>query len=399
MRQLGYSTPVLNQLSLSRLPTSNRTYESKWRLFESFCRERSVDAFTASPAVVADFLLWVASARSASYSTLAGYRSALGHVLRLSTGYCPGTCPVLAQLMQSFKRTQPRPSNRVPQWDINLVLSVLCEGQFADDRLSLDILTAKTVFLLALASGERRSALAALAYPPQFDESHMSIRYHRDFIPKSYFVRKNVTSLAPIRIPFVSEDSCVQVCPCRTTLFYLDVVAARRAVHSKTLFLHHSDNPRPLTPQAVARYIIKLVQWTYEQAGASPPLCRAHDVRKVAASMRALTGESLSGVLEAGQWSSPFTFLKHYLVSVGRGDAPAPSSQFSQDALLFRSAYRGKEKQHQDHNRRQQRGGGRGRRGRGGRRGFQPHSDKAGSSSGRPSESVSHAESRRPPTA
>ena len=271
MRELGYSTSVLNQLSLSRLPASNRTYESKWRLFESFCRKREVDAFSASPALVADFLLWVASTRSASYSTLAGYRSALGHVLRLSTGYCPGTCPVLSQLMQSFKRTQPRPSSRVPQWDINLVLSVLCEDRFADDHLSLDILTAKTVFLLALASGERRGALAALAYPPQFDESHMSISYLRDFIPKSYFVRKNVTSLSPIRIPFVSEDSCVQVCPCRTTLFYLDVVAARRAVHSKTLFLHHAENPRPLTPQAVARYIIKLVQWTYEQAGASPP--------------------------------------------------------------------------------------------------------------------------------
>ena len=132
------------------------------------------------------------------------------------------------------------------------MLSVLCEDRFADDRLSLDILTAKTVFLLAFASGERRSALAALAYPPQFDESHMSIHHHSDFIPKSYFVRKNVMSLSPIRIPFVSEDNCVQVCPCRTTLSYLDVVAARRAVHSKTLFLHHSEYPRPLTPQAVA---------------------------------------------------------------------------------------------------------------------------------------------------
>ena len=147
----------------------------------------------------------------------------------MSAGYCPGTCPVLAQLMQSFKRLKPRLSCRVPDLDFNLVLSVLCEDRFADDRLSLNILTAKSVFLLALASWERRSALAALAYPQRFDELHMSISYHRDFIPKNYFVRKNVTSLSPIRIPFVSEDSCVQVCPCRTTLFYLDVVAIRRA--------------------------------------------------------------------------------------------------------------------------------------------------------------------------
>ena len=115
MRQLGYSTPVLNQLFFSRLPTSNQTYETKWRLLEKLCRKRSVDAFTASPTVFADFLLWLASARSASYSTPAGYRSALGHVLCLSTGYCPRTCPVLSQLIQSFKRTQPRPCRRIPQ--------------------------------------------------------------------------------------------------------------------------------------------------------------------------------------------------------------------------------------------------------------------------------------------
>ena len=328
MRSLGYSSSVLQQLSRSRLPSSNRTYESKWRLFEAFCRDRSADAFAATPALVADFLVWLAHTRSASYSTIAGYRSAIGHVLRLATGYSPGTCPVLAQLMQSFRRTQPLPRQRVPLWDINLVLSVLCDPQCADDRLSEDILTAKTVFLLALASGDRRSALSALQHPPRFDESFMFLSYCADFVPKSFFVRKNVASIDPIRIPFVSDDSCVQVCPCRTTLFYLDVVASRRASHHKTLLLHHSvDNPRSLTPQAVARYIIKLVRWAYSQAGASSPPCRAHDVRKIAASMRALSGESLSDVLEAGQWSSPFTFLKHYFVSVGQGTGVASRSQ------------------------------------------------------------------------
>ena len=89
MRSLGYSSSVLQQLSRSRFPSSNRTYESKWRLLEAFCRDRSVDAFAATPALVADFLVWLAHTRSASYSTIAGYRSAIGHVLRLATGYSP----------------------------------------------------------------------------------------------------------------------------------------------------------------------------------------------------------------------------------------------------------------------------------------------------------------------
>ena len=117
--------------------------------------------FTARPAQVADFLFWVAQTCWASLATLAGYRAALGHVFCLTTGHCPGTCPVLRQLMQSFKRTQPLSSDRIPSWDINLVLATLCDPKFSDDHLSLNLLTAKAVFLLALASGERRSALAA----------------------------------------------------------------------------------------------------------------------------------------------------------------------------------------------------------------------------------------------
>ena len=122
-------------------------------------------------------MLWVARTCRATHSTLAGYRSALGHVLRLTTGYCPGECRVLRQLIQSFKRTQPLPSSRIPSWDVNLVLSIFCDFQCSDDNLSLHLLTEKTVFLLALASGERRSALAACAYLRTFDQDGMVVSF------------------------------------------------------------------------------------------------------------------------------------------------------------------------------------------------------------------------------
>ena len=261
--------------------------------------------------------MWVAQTRRASPSTLAGYRSALGHVLRLTTGYCPGECRVLRQLMQSFKRTQPLPSMRIPSWDVNLVLSIFCDPQYSDDKLSLHLLTAKTVFLLALASGERRSALAACAYPPTFDQDGMTVTFSRAFVPKSYFVRKNVTAVSPLKIPFVSDDASFQVCPCRTMLFYLDAVAPLRAPSQSSLFIPHSvDAVHNITPQGVSRYVIHAIRWAYDVAGKASPDCRAHDVRKIAASLRALSGDSLQDVLTSGQWSSPYTFLKHYFLSL-----------------------------------------------------------------------------------
>ena len=322
LRSQGYSSDVLSQLTHSRVTSSNATYESKWKLFAAYCHDHSLDPFTASSPVVADFMLWLAHTRQASVSTLAGYRSALGQVLRLTTGFDPGTCPILAQLMKSFKRTQPAPAKRIPTWDISLVLSVLCDADLANESLSLHILTAKTIFLLALASGERRHALASLQNNPSFDAEGMVLQFAREYIPKSYFVRKNITSIKPLRIPYVSDDSYAQVCPCRTTQFYLHAVAGVRRSVSSTLFVSHNLSKQGnITPQGISRYIIKLVQFCYEKTGAQMPDCRAHDVRKIAASLRTLTGESLTDVLEAGQWSSPYTFLKHYFVSVGQAES------------------------------------------------------------------------------
>ena len=315
----GYSAEVLSQLSHSRVSSSNQTYESKWKLFASYCSRHSLDPFTATLPVVADFMLWLANSRHASVSTLAGYRAALGQVLRLTTGFDPGSCPILAQLMKSFKRTQPVPAKRIPTWDISLVLSVLCDQDLSNESLSLHLLTAKTIFLLALASGERRHAIAAFQNNPTFDAEGMVIHFAREYVPKSYYVRKNTTTIKPLHIPYVSDDSYVQVCPCRTTQFYLHAVAdVRRSVQTTLFVSHNLSKHGNITPQGISRYIIKLIHFCYEKAGAQMPDCRAHDVRKIAASLRALTGESLSDVLEAGHWSSPYTFLKHYFVSVGR---------------------------------------------------------------------------------
>ena len=163
-------------------------------------------------------------------------------------------------------------------------------SSFADDRLSKDILT-------ALASSDRRSALAAWQHSPRFDEWYMFLSYCSDFLPKNFFVRKNVASIDPICILFVSDDSCVQVCSCRTTL---DAVARRHAVNYGTLLLHHfADSPRLLTPQAVARYIIKLVHWAYTQANEStPPVVRMTYAKLMRSCEPCL--RSLSDVLKEG---------------------------------------------------------------------------------------------------
>ena len=71
-----------------------------------YCHDRGDDPFEASPACVANVLKHIAETRAPSVSNMAGYRTEIGHVLCLVTGFDPGTCPIIAQLMQNFKRKQ-----------------------------------------------------------------------------------------------------------------------------------------------------------------------------------------------------------------------------------------------------------------------------------------------------
>ena len=313
LRDLGYSDGVLHQLARARVASSNATYESKWRLFESFCRERDVDPFLAPPAVVADFLLHVATTRASAVSTLAGYRSAIGNVLRLSLGYDVATCPVLSQLMRSFKRTQPIPAKRVPVWDISLVLESLCTTAFSDDSLDLHLLTAKAIFLVALASADRCHALAALKWPPVFEESCVTLDFVDDFIPKSFFLKKNLSRVSPLCLHALPSESLCQVCPVRVLRHYVDRISPLRSSSQRSLFIPHNlSKLHDLKPQAVGRYLTFLVTKCYQSAEQSVGVVRAHDVRKIATSLRDLTSTSLSDVLEAGRWTTPHMFLRHY---------------------------------------------------------------------------------------
>ena len=202
----GYSPAVLNQLHRSRVRSTNMTYESKWKLFNEFCSRRNTDPFTVSSPVVANFLMELARDRSLSYSTLAGYRSAISRVIILTTGEDLSLCPVLNQLMKSFKRSQPVSAMRIPAWDFSVVLNYLLSVN--NNSCDLKTLTMKTVFLLALASGDRKSALAALSRSKIRVLADMIVVPHVDrYVPKSYFVKKNTTKIRELRLPFIADSS------------------------------------------------------------------------------------------------------------------------------------------------------------------------------------------------
>ena len=287
-------------------------------MFQAFCELRGADPFQATSAVIADFLVHVAQTKKASVSTLAGYRSAIGNVLRLTTGLDPGSDLVLAQLMRSFRRTQPIPCRRIPEWDVGLVLEVLCSQEANDEGFDLRLFTAKVVFLIALASGDRSCAIAALRFPPRFSSTELTIDFITGFVPKSYFVKRNLSRIAPLVLRKSPEVALQQVCPYRAVQSYCDRVAHLRKPSQDSLFIPHNlSKIHNIKTQAIARYITTLITWCYEKRELTVPKARAHDVRKVATSMRELSATALTDVLSAGNWATPHMFFKHYQTTIG----------------------------------------------------------------------------------
>ena len=110
---------------------------------------------------IAEFLNHLFTVKNLKPATIAGYRTAIADHL----GQEVGKSLHLNRLLASFYRDKPILNRVFPSWDLSLVLMSLTRAPFEPLKdASLKILTFKTVFLMALASGKRRGEVHAWTF-------------------------------------------------------------------------------------------------------------------------------------------------------------------------------------------------------------------------------------------
>ena len=131
-----------------------------------------------------------------------------------------------------FYRDKPILNRGIPSWDLSLVLISLTKAPFEPLKdASLKILTFKTVFLMALASGKRRGEVHAwtfssLRHKPHWKE--VTISPSPAFLAKNQLASDCPDSLKPVVIPalkpFLSSDLTedITLSPVRALRYYLD---------------------------------------------------------------------------------------------------------------------------------------------------------------------------------
>ena len=185
---------------------------------------------------IADFLLYLFQDRNLQPSTIDGYRSAIADKLGNSTINISKD-ENLTRLLDSFHRDRPKGRRGIPSWNLSLVLHQLTKPPFQPIKeASLKHLTFKTVFLLGLGLGKRRSEIHAWQnrnIRHQSDWSKVSLYPSPSFLSINQLAKEGPDSVAPVVIPALAPtlDRSLKadrsLCPVRALFYYLDRTSGR----------------------------------------------------------------------------------------------------------------------------------------------------------------------------
>ena len=333
IKEQGFSEAVAARIEAPQRRSTRSVYEAKWTIFTKWCLSNQVD-FRAPPLkAIADFLLHLFQDKKLQPGTIDGYRSAIADKLGNST-INVSKDENLTRLLDSFHRDRPKGRRGIPSWNLSLVLHQLTKAPFEPlKESSLKHLTFKTVFLLALGSGKRRSEIHAWLHKNirhQSDWSKVSLYPSPSFLSKNQLAKEGPDSVAPVVIPALapSLDRSLKgdksLCPVRALRYYLDRTADLRQNKELVFVSFKKGFDKDISPATISSWIKQTVVLCYElsdQEALTLHQVKAHDVRAFAASKAFQSGISLDQILSACHWKSHNTFTQFYLKDVAWADS------------------------------------------------------------------------------
>ena len=273
IKEQGFSEAVAARIEAPQRRSTRSVYEAKWTILTKWCLSNLVD-FRAPPLkAIADFLLHLFQEKKLQPGTIDGYRSAIADKLGNST-INVSKDENLTRLLDSFHRDRPKGKRGIPSWNLSLVLHQLTKAPFEPlKEASLKHLTFKTVFLLALGSGKRRSEIHAWLHKNirhQSDWSKVSFYPSPSFLSKNQLAKEGPDSVAPVVIPALapSLDRSLKVdrslCPVRAVRYYLDRTADLRQNKELVFVSFKKGFDKDISPATISSWIKQTVVLCYE---------------------------------------------------------------------------------------------------------------------------------------
>ena len=323
-----FSSEVAERIKAPQRESSRKVYQSRWAIYGKWCSQNKVDITSTTVLQVAEFLNYLFTVKNLKPATITGYTTAIADALG-SQGELISKSLELNRLIVSFTRDRPKPNRSIPTWDLSLVLLGLTKPPFEPlSEAPLKWLTYKTVFLLALASGKRRSEIHAWTHSSVSSRrnwSEVTVSPSPAFLAKNQLASDGPDSIKPVVIPALTtmlDSSLVEdksLCPVRALKVYLDKTKSMRKGKALLFVSLREGYSKDITRITISQWIKHTIHVCYQSSDMTDQQVtqvRAHDVRAMAASLAFKGGISLEQVLSSCYWRSHNTFTNFYLKDI-----------------------------------------------------------------------------------
>ncbi len=285
----------------ARRKSSTKLYETYIDKWNNYCKAHSIDVNTATVTQGLDFLAELFAEGNRKYSAMNTARSALSLVIVLPNGVQFGKHPDVTQFMKGIFNIKPTVPRYLDTWDPNDVLDLLAKWSPAH-RLSLRLLTYKTIVLILLVTGQRPQIIPKLSVEKMHIGSS-SYKFELDHTDLKQG-RKNF-KVQPLRLKKYAPNK--HLCVYHYLSSYLNRTLDMRG-QLKSVFI---TTRRPFTtPSAdsVSRWVKKVLR----HAGINTAIYGAGSTRAASTSKADRMGLSIDQILQAGGWTRTSTFQTYY---------------------------------------------------------------------------------------
>jgi integrase len=289
---------IAGRLVNSFRASSLKQFEIPWKIFQAWLKDTGANVSVKS---ILLFCIFLREVKNLATNTIIHYKNSLTLPLQLAAELDLNSYP-FNSLAKNLFLERPPPSRHIPRWNLDKVLKVVSSPKYRLGQPSPFLSLKRTLFLMALASGNRVSELAALERAGiRFSDGDTEVT----LVVRPGFLFKNQRlGRTPPNIMIKALDTGpASLCPVRSLREYLSTEPG-----SEGPLFRNSRTKGILRPASISRLLCELIK---EGDPHSFPM--GHDLRRQAVSLAWTRGLNPQDIAARTFWNSSSVFVDKYL--------------------------------------------------------------------------------------
>ena len=156
LKQHDFPDAVVDMAADPLRDSSSHVYNAQWKAFAKWANDKGIPSKDLSFITLAEYIVHLFS-ENKQVDTIKVHRTAIASVLKMLNPPTVLQEEMIHNISPRMTILRPRTQDVIPRWHLSVVLKGLMKPNFAvngsDRNISLELLSYKTEFLIALATG------------------------------------------------------------------------------------------------------------------------------------------------------------------------------------------------------------------------------------------------------